>query len=82
LSAQGITRLLVEGGAKVASSFLKAGLADEFWLFQGAKDIGGDGLPALEGQKLETVVASGWRTDETEMFGDDRLTVYRRAGSV
>jgi diaminohydroxyphosphoribosylaminopyrimidine deaminase/5-amino-6-(5-phosphoribosylamino)uracil reductase len=82
LSAQGITQLLAEGGAKVASSFLKAGLADEFWLFQGAKDIGGDGLPALEGQKLETVVASGWRTDETEMFGDDRLTVYRRAGSV
>jgi diaminohydroxyphosphoribosylaminopyrimidine deaminase/5-amino-6-(5-phosphoribosylamino)uracil reductase len=82
LSAQGITRLLVEGGAKVASSFLKAGLVDEFWLFQGAKNIGDDGLPALDGQDLETAVASGWLTDEAEVFGDDRLTIYRRVGSV
>jgi diaminohydroxyphosphoribosylaminopyrimidine deaminase/5-amino-6-(5-phosphoribosylamino)uracil reductase len=82
LSAQGITRLLVEGGAKVASSFLKAGLVDEFWLFQGTKNIGDDGLPALDGQDLETAVASGWLTDEAEVFGDDRLTIYRRVGSV
>jgi len=82
LSAQGITRLLVEGGARVASSFLKAGLVDEFWLFQGAKNIGNDGLAALEGQELETAIASGWHANETEIFGDDRLTVYRRIGSV
>ncbi|EKS27969.1 bifunctional diaminohydroxyphosphoribosylaminopyrimidine deaminase/5-amino-6-(5-phosphoribosylamino)uracil reductase RibD [Afipia felis] len=82
LSEQGITRLLVEGGARVASSFLKAGLVDEFWLFQGTKDVGNDGLPALEGQELKTAIASGWRADETEMFGDDRLTVYRRVASV
>src|SRR3569623_1707572 len=82
LSEQGITRLLVEGGAKVASSFLKAGLVNEFWLFQGMKSIGNDGLPALDGQELEAAVASGWHADKTEMFGDDRLTVYRRVGSV
>lgn len=82
LSAQGITLLLVEGGARVASSFLKAGLVDEFWLFQGTKDVGNDGLPALEGQELKTAIASGWRADETKMFGDDRLTVYRRVASV
>jgi len=78
LSAQGITRLLVEGGAKVASSFLKAGLVDEFRLFQSVKTIGDDGVAALDGQSLETVIASGWLADGTEMFGDDRLTVYRR----
>lgn len=82
LSAQGITRLLVEGGAKVASSFLTAGLVDEFWLFQSAKNIGSDGLAALDGQQLETAIASGWLADETEMFGDDRLTIYRRVASV
>lgn len=82
LSAQGITRLLVEGGAKVASSFLKADLVDDFWLFQGMKSIGSDGVAALDGQDLKTAVASGWLADETERFGDDRLTVYRRAGSV
>ena len=82
LSAQGITRLLVEGGAKVAAAFLRAGLVDEFWLFQGTQTIGAEGLPALDGQKLETAVASGWRIEKTEMFGDDHLTVFRRGTSV
>ncbi|WP_338634611.1 bifunctional diaminohydroxyphosphoribosylaminopyrimidine deaminase/5-amino-6-(5-phosphoribosylamino)uracil reductase RibD [Afipia carboxidovorans] len=83
LSEQGITRLLVEGGAKVASSFLAAGLVDEFWLLQGAKSIGADGLPALEGQDLDAVTASsGWRIDATQMLGDDRLTISRRAKSI
>ncbi len=80
LSEQGITRLLVEGGAKVASSFLKAGLVDEFWLFQSMKSIGNDGLPAMG---LDAAAAfSKWPAEKTEMFGDDRLTVYRRADSV
>ena len=35
LSERGITRLLVEGGARVASSFVAAGLVDEFWLLRG-----------------------------------------------
>jgi diaminohydroxyphosphoribosylaminopyrimidine deaminase/5-amino-6-(5-phosphoribosylamino)uracil reductase len=83
LSEQGITRLLVEGGAKVASSFVKAGLVDEFWLMQGSKVIGGEGLPALEGQQLDAVTISpGWRADETEVLGNDRLTVYRRIDSI
>lgn len=83
LSEQGITRLLVEGGAKVASSFLTAGLVDEFWLLQGAKSIGDDGLPALEGQDLDAVTASsGWRIDATQMLGDDRLTISRRVESI
>ena len=82
LSAQGITRLLVEGGAKVASAFLKAGLVDEFWLFQGTQTIGAEGLPALDGQELATAIASGWRADETETVGADRLTIHRRINSI
>ena len=35
LAEKGITRLLVEGGARVASSFVAAGLVDEFWLLRG-----------------------------------------------
>ncbi len=35
LAEKGITRLLVEGGARVASSFVAAGLVDEVWLLRG-----------------------------------------------
>ena len=35
LSEKGITRLMVEGGARVASSFVAAGLVDEVWLLRG-----------------------------------------------
>ena len=35
LSEKGITRLMVEGGARVASSFVAAGLVDEIWLLRG-----------------------------------------------
>lgn len=79
LSAQGITRLLVEGGAQVASSFLNAGLVDEFWLFQGAKHIGAGGLPALDGQELSVITRSPhWRGGATETLGQDTLTIYER----
>ena len=35
LSDKGISRLMVEGGARVASSFVAAGLVDEVWLLRG-----------------------------------------------
>ena len=35
LSDKGITRLMVEGGARVASSFVAGGLVDEVWLLRG-----------------------------------------------
>ena len=38
LSEKGITRLMVEGGARVASSFVAAGLVDEVWLLRGPDD--------------------------------------------
>src|SRR3569833_3014894 len=42
LAEKGITRLLVEGGARVASSFVAAGDVDELWLLRGRKAICGD----------------------------------------
>ena len=37
LSEKGITRLMVEGGARVASSFVAADLVDEIWLLRGPR---------------------------------------------
>ena len=48
LAGKGITRLLVEGGARVASSFVAANLADEVWLLRGPNPVGADGVAALE----------------------------------
>src|SRR6201985_308130 len=43
LSERGITRLLVEGGSRVAASFAGADLADEIWLLRGPGGVGADG---------------------------------------
>ena len=47
LAEKGITRLMVEGGARVASSFVAAGLVDEVWLLRGPGQVGADGVAAL-----------------------------------
>src|ERR1700716_1624792 len=44
LADKGITRLMVEGGARVASAFVSAGLAAEIWLVRGAQTIGARGV--------------------------------------
>ncbi len=80
LSGKGITRLLVEGGARVASSFLSAGWVDEIWLLRGPDSIGMDGIPALDTQPLSVVTQSPrWRARATEILGADTLTIYERA---
>src|ERR1700676_4320900 len=55
LSAKGITRLLVEGGARVASSFVASGLVDEVWLLRGAEAVGADGVAALDALPLTSI---------------------------
>jgi diaminohydroxyphosphoribosylaminopyrimidine deaminase/5-amino-6-(5-phosphoribosylamino)uracil reductase len=80
LAERGITRLLVEGGARVASSFVAAGLADEFWLLRGAGAIGADGVAALDALPLTAITrSSAFRVRASETLGKDTLTVYERA---
>src|SRR5512143_471812 len=55
LAEQGITRLLVEGGPTVASSFAAADLVDEALLLRGDKSIGETGIDPLEGMPLEAL---------------------------
>jgi len=79
LAEQGITRLLVEGGARVASSFVAAGLVDEAWLLRGPDPIGADGVPALEALPLTSITQSpGFRVRASESLQNDTLTIYER----
>jgi diaminohydroxyphosphoribosylaminopyrimidine deaminase/5-amino-6-(5-phosphoribosylamino)uracil reductase len=79
LSDKGITRLLVEGGARVASSFVAAGLVDEIWLLRGADAIGADGVAALEALPLTSITQSpNFRVRASEGLQEDTLTIYER----
>jgi diaminohydroxyphosphoribosylaminopyrimidine deaminase/5-amino-6-(5-phosphoribosylamino)uracil reductase len=80
LAAKGITRLLVEGGARVASSFVAAGLVDEVWLLRGAEAIGADGVPALDALPLSVLTGSpAFELRASETLQNDALTIYERA---
>jgi diaminohydroxyphosphoribosylaminopyrimidine deaminase/5-amino-6-(5-phosphoribosylamino)uracil reductase len=80
LAERGITRLLVEGGARVASSFVAAGLVDEFWLLRGRDSIGAGGVAALDALPLSALTRSPTlKQRASEMLQHDILTIYERA---
>jgi diaminohydroxyphosphoribosylaminopyrimidine deaminase/5-amino-6-(5-phosphoribosylamino)uracil reductase len=79
LAKRGITRLLVEGGARVASSFVAAGLADEVWLLRGPNPVGADGVAALEALPLSDITGSpAFKRRASETLQNDTLTIYER----
>ena len=47
VSKMGVNRLMVEGGARVWTSFLKIGLFDEIVIFTGNKIINDSAIPVL-----------------------------------
>jgi diaminohydroxyphosphoribosylaminopyrimidine deaminase/5-amino-6-(5-phosphoribosylamino)uracil reductase len=80
LAEKGITRLLVEGGARVASSFVAAGLVDEVWLLRGAEAVGADGVAALDALPLTSITQSpAFKQRASETLQKDTLTIYERA---
>jgi diaminohydroxyphosphoribosylaminopyrimidine deaminase/5-amino-6-(5-phosphoribosylamino)uracil reductase len=81
LGARGITRLLVEGGARLAASLLRAGLVDRLAWFHAPLLIGGDGLPAVAGFNLSALAdAPGCARVAVEEVGADTLTTLRVIG--
>jgi len=79
LADKGITRLMVEGGARVASSFVAAGLVDEVWLLRGPDAIGADGVAALDALPLTSITQSpAFRLRASESLQKDTLTTYER----
>jgi diaminohydroxyphosphoribosylaminopyrimidine deaminase / 5-amino-6-(5-phosphoribosylamino)uracil reductase len=81
LTAEGITRLLVEGGPATARAFLDAGVADEIVIMQGearlAQELsllpfGADGLELISASK--SFILAGRRK-----AGSDTVSVFRSA---
>jgi diaminohydroxyphosphoribosylaminopyrimidine deaminase/5-amino-6-(5-phosphoribosylamino)uracil reductase len=80
LSKKGISRLMVEGGARVASSFVSAGMVDEVWLLRGPQAVGADGVPALDALPLSALTGSpAFKLRASESLGKDTLHIYERA---
>jgi len=80
LAGKGITRLLVEGGSRVAASFVAADLVDEAWLLRGAEPIGEGGVPALDALPLTVLTESPrLKVRASEQLQQDTLTIYERA---
>jgi len=75
------TRLLVEGGATVLGSILRASLADELWVFVAPKILGGrEGTPCVladEVDKMSEAITLPAPTVE-EIDGDLLLTYHLR----
>jgi diaminohydroxyphosphoribosylaminopyrimidine deaminase/5-amino-6-(5-phosphoribosylamino)uracil reductase len=79
LAERGITRLMVEGGPRVAAAFIAADLVDEAALFRSPNPIGSDGIDALEGLPLAALTQSpNLKVNATEIVGGDTLETFER----
>lgn len=75
----GIDQLLIEGGARAATAFLRADMVDRLLLYR-APILLGSGKPAIEAFGLAALAdAHGrWRLLDSRMLGSDRMEVYER----
>jgi len=75
LAAQGVTNLLVEGGAHVARAFLDEGLADRIVLFESDVVVGANGIAAPFGR---ADLPEGYAARGEWLFGADRCYEFVR----
>ena len=79
LAAKGITRLLVEGGARLAASLIRADLVDHMVWFHAPAVMGGDGWPAVQEFGLTELAAlRRFKFIETIRYGSDLCSEYER----
>jgi len=74
LFKRGIKKLLVEGGSKVITNFLKNGFVDDFYVYVGSMIIGGKNTPTLVNEDLKNIKL---KLIETKNIGTGVLLHYR-----
>lgn len=80
LAEDGRSRVLVEGGAKIAAGLVSLDLADEVIFFRAPVIVGPEGVRALAGQALSAIERSPrYRLIDDAVIGEDRLRRYLRA---
>ncbi len=79
LGGRGLTRVLVEGGGRLAAGLLRTGLVDRLVWFRAPRLIGGDGLPATEAFGVDRLdEAPAFRRIAVVGLGDDVMETYAR----
>jgi diaminohydroxyphosphoribosylaminopyrimidine deaminase/5-amino-6-(5-phosphoribosylamino)uracil reductase len=74
----GITRLLVEGGSKLASSFITANLVDELVWIKAPILIGNDGIPAISDLEIANLKdVKKFALKSVKKVCEDLVEVYR-----
>jgi len=78
LGGQGLTRLLVEGGGRLAAALLRGGLVDRLVWLHAPLLLGGDAVPAVAALGLDRLAdAPAFERVSSETLGDDLLTIFR-----
>lgn len=75
LARRGISSLMVEGGARVATGLLSRGLVDRIHLYCGQTVIGEGGIAS---PIIASKMPPGFALVEERILGDDRLQIYDR----
>ena len=79
LSGRGVKSLMIEGGGRVAASFVSAGLVDAIEWFRAPILLGGDGRPGVAALALARLAhAPKYRRLAAEPMGDDLWERYER----
>jgi diaminohydroxyphosphoribosylaminopyrimidine deaminase/5-amino-6-(5-phosphoribosylamino)uracil reductase len=79
LKEKGITKVLLEGGAKVARRFLESDLINEVVLFRSPHALGGNIVAALAGLQMSAIESSPrFRRVERRRFACDMMSRYER----
>jgi diaminohydroxyphosphoribosylaminopyrimidine deaminase/5-amino-6-(5-phosphoribosylamino)uracil reductase len=78
LGARGLTRLLVEGGARLAAALLHAGLVDRLVWMHAPLLLGADAVPAIADLGLAALAdAPGFERIEHNVVGSDIAALFR-----
>jgi diaminohydroxyphosphoribosylaminopyrimidine deaminase / 5-amino-6-(5-phosphoribosylamino)uracil reductase len=77
LGRRGVTRLLVEGGGRLAAALLRARLVDRLVWLHAPRLLGSDGLPAVGALGYGALAAAPrFELLSTETVGADLMTIY------
>jgi diaminohydroxyphosphoribosylaminopyrimidine deaminase / 5-amino-6-(5-phosphoribosylamino)uracil reductase len=80
LATEDITRVMVEGGPRIASALVSADLVDGAVLLRSSQSIGLDGVDALEHLPLTALTQSTrLKSHTSETIGEDIVETYERA---
>ena len=78
LADQGVTRLLVEGGAKIHAAFLRENLCDELLLYRAPTIIGNEGISVVNDMNIKKLAdRHDFTLSSVQAIGSDILETYK-----